>query len=117
MKVYLFEEECLQKYLKQSNGKCPIQQHNIIANLKNNTKYIKKKEEFENYQYVIHFRKTSFSCPTCKKNHSYLIVYISHYQSVIINQIISQDLQMGQVNKEIMNVISRDIFIYVYWRF
>ncbi|ETO33618.1 hypothetical protein RFI_03483 [Reticulomyxa filosa] len=25
--VYLFGEECLQKYLKQSNGKCPIQQH------------------------------------------------------------------------------------------
>ncbi|ETO34654.1 hypothetical protein RFI_02435 [Reticulomyxa filosa] len=31
--VYLFGEECLQKHLKQSNGKCPIQQHNVIANL------------------------------------------------------------------------------------
>ncbi|ETO05535.1 hypothetical protein RFI_31861, partial [Reticulomyxa filosa] len=25
--VYLIGEECLQIYLKQSNGKCPIQQH------------------------------------------------------------------------------------------
>ncbi|ETO34434.1 hypothetical protein RFI_02660, partial [Reticulomyxa filosa] len=25
--VYLFGEECLQSYLKQNNGKCPIQQH------------------------------------------------------------------------------------------
>ncbi|ETO03114.1 hypothetical protein RFI_34296, partial [Reticulomyxa filosa] len=31
------------------------------------------------------------------------------------NQIISQDLQMGQVNKEIMDVIRRNIFICVYW--
>ncbi|ETO05543.1 hypothetical protein RFI_31852 [Reticulomyxa filosa] len=26
--VYLVGEECLQKYLKQSQGKCPIEQHN-----------------------------------------------------------------------------------------
>ncbi|ETO10693.1 hypothetical protein RFI_26682 [Reticulomyxa filosa] len=26
-KVYLIGEECVQKYLKQNNGKCPIQQH------------------------------------------------------------------------------------------
>ncbi|ETO34716.1 hypothetical protein RFI_02374, partial [Reticulomyxa filosa] len=25
--VYLFGDECLQRYLKKSNGKCPIQQH------------------------------------------------------------------------------------------
>ncbi|ETO36606.1 hypothetical protein RFI_00457, partial [Reticulomyxa filosa] len=25
--IYLVGEECLQKYLKQNNGKCPIQQH------------------------------------------------------------------------------------------
>ncbi|ETN99017.1 hypothetical protein RFI_38469, partial [Reticulomyxa filosa] len=25
--IYLVGEQCLQKYLKQNNGKCPIQQH------------------------------------------------------------------------------------------
>ncbi|ETO02239.1 hypothetical protein RFI_35197 [Reticulomyxa filosa] len=33
----------------------------------------------------------------------------------LMNQIISQDLQMGQVNKKIMDVIRRNIFICVYW--
>ncbi|ETO18423.1 hypothetical protein RFI_18842, partial [Reticulomyxa filosa] len=33
--VYLFGEECLQSYLKQSNGKCPIQQHDHCEFVKN----------------------------------------------------------------------------------
>ncbi|ETO35290.1 hypothetical protein RFI_01773 [Reticulomyxa filosa] len=33
--VYLFGEECLQSYLKQSNGKCPIQQHEHCEFVKN----------------------------------------------------------------------------------
>ncbi|ETO33726.1 hypothetical protein RFI_03379 [Reticulomyxa filosa] len=33
--VYLIGEECLQKYLKQSNGKCPIEQHDHCEFVKN----------------------------------------------------------------------------------
>ncbi|ETO16567.1 hypothetical protein RFI_20772, partial [Reticulomyxa filosa] len=33
--VYLVGEECLQVYLKQSNGKCPIQQHDHCEFIKN----------------------------------------------------------------------------------
>ncbi|ETN99273.1 hypothetical protein RFI_38208, partial [Reticulomyxa filosa] len=35
--VYLVGEECLQVYLKQSNGKCPIQQHDHCEFVKNQT--------------------------------------------------------------------------------
>ncbi|ETO00601.1 hypothetical protein RFI_36839, partial [Reticulomyxa filosa] len=33
--VYLAGEECLQMYLKQNNGKCPIQQHDHCEFVKN----------------------------------------------------------------------------------
>ncbi|ETO14672.1 hypothetical protein RFI_22698, partial [Reticulomyxa filosa] len=33
--AYLFGEKCLQSYLKQSNGKCPIQQHDHCEFSKN----------------------------------------------------------------------------------
>ncbi|ETO00783.1 hypothetical protein RFI_36657, partial [Reticulomyxa filosa] len=33
--MYLVGEECLQMYLKQSNGKCPIEQHDHCEFVKN----------------------------------------------------------------------------------
>ncbi|ETO20632.1 keratin, type II cytoskeletal 1-like isoform 6 [Reticulomyxa filosa] len=35
--VYLIGEQCLQKYLKQNNGKCPIQQHDYCEFSQNKT--------------------------------------------------------------------------------
>ncbi|ETO19200.1 hypothetical protein RFI_18030, partial [Reticulomyxa filosa] len=107
--LYLFGEECLQCYLKQNNGKCPIQQHEPV---KTDTQIIEltndiRQSKSEMNQIITQFKQQTEQCQSafdiCTKHNVNIIYFYNHLSTYALFEELNETKQSEEILKIIIS--------------